>query len=87
MNIKFVKTCTACPEQYEAFIGKKQVGYLRLRWGYFEVEYPDVGGKELLGIQIDKSGWQGEFNDEEQRKFYLKKAKEVITKKILKEIK
>lgn len=44
-GVKLVRTCIACPQQYDAFIGNTQVGYLRLRHGRFTVESPDVGGK------------------------------------------
>lgn len=30
-GIHLVKTCEACPEQYDAYLGEKRVGYLRLR--------------------------------------------------------
>ena len=40
-------TCGACPEQYDVFKDDEQVGYLRLRHGYFYAEYPDVGGVEV----------------------------------------
>ena len=42
--LKLVLTCGACPEQYDAFAGENQVGYLRLRHGHFTVECPNVGG-------------------------------------------
>ena len=40
-------TCSACPEQYDAFVGARKVGYLRLRWGEFTVEHPDCGGEMI----------------------------------------
>lgn len=36
--LKLVQTCGACPEQYDAYQGDNQVGYLRLRGGYFYAE-------------------------------------------------
>ena len=39
LEIKLIQTCGACPEQYDAFIGEEQVGYLRLRHGYFRWQY------------------------------------------------
>lgn len=33
--MRLVLTCGACPEQYDVFDGGEQVGYLRLRHGYF----------------------------------------------------
>ena len=32
-EIKFVQTCPICPEQYDVYIDKFWVGYIRLRWG------------------------------------------------------
>ena len=31
-NLKFIQTCVGCPEQYDVYDGKEQVGYVRLRW-------------------------------------------------------
>jgi hypothetical protein len=43
MGYKLVRTCYACPEQYDVFNKKNSlVGYLRLRPGVFTVQYPDV---------------------------------------------
>lgn len=41
-------TCLACPEQYDVFFNGFQVGYLRLRGGWFTVEYPGVMGVMIL---------------------------------------
>lgn len=46
-DIRLEMTCGACPEQYDAFVGDKQVGYLRLRHGGFTVDYPDCGGETI----------------------------------------
>jgi hypothetical protein len=32
--IRLVETCWSHPEQYEAFLDARQVGYLRLRYGH-----------------------------------------------------
>lgn len=77
-ELDFVKTCPACPEQYDVFYKGKQVAYLRLRWGYFSVDIPDACGKEIFGEQIDDSGWQGEFDNDERRQKYLEIAKDKI---------
>ena len=61
----------ACPEQYDAFIhddgGTRQVGYLRLRHGYFSVECPDCGGE--LVLEIDHIEPDGRFLDTERRHY------------------
>ena len=36
-----VRTCYACPEQYDVFFHDFQIGYLRLRHGNFTAEYPE----------------------------------------------
>lgn len=79
IEIKLVKTCEACPEQYDAFLGERLVGYLRLRHGYFNVEYPCVGG-ELL-YEADTKG-DGMF-DSDEREFHLGKAVRAIRKRLL----
>lgn len=51
-GIALVQTCGACPEQYDAFDGRgRQVGYLRLRHGYFTVDSPDCGDKRVYEAQ------------------------------------
>lgn len=73
-KIRFVQTSGACPEQYDAFIGKEQVGYLRLRHGHFTVECPDCGGPVVY------TGWpegDGAFTDAE-RDYYLADARSAI---------
>jgi len=77
--IKLVKTCEACPEQYEAFYNGKKVGYLRLRHGEFRVDYPDCGGKIIYEA---RPNGDGSFEDDE-REFYLEQAKEAIKDKLL----
>lgn len=64
------RTCDACPEQYEVFRDERQIGYMRLRHGYFSVSYPDHGGKEVYRAQP-----QGDdvFEDHE-RDFYLEQG-------------
>lgn len=42
MSLKFVKTCSACPEQYDVFDSDgNEVGYVRLRHGFFRVASAD----------------------------------------------
>lgn len=57
-------TCCACPEQYDVFDKDgKQVGYLRLRNGYFRADFPDCGGETVY--EADTLG-DGVFDDEER---------------------
>ena len=48
-DIRLDMTCEARPEQYNAFIGDRQVGYLRLRGGgIFAWTSPIAAGKRYL---------------------------------------
>lgn len=79
--IRLVKTCNACPEQYEAFIGDRYVGYFRLRWGNLRVDYPDCGGETIYEARVG-SGLQGIFDSEEQRIMYLNRGCRAILAKM-----
>lgn len=46
-GLTLVCTCGACPEQYDVFDGDKQVGYLRLRHGWFRADVPQCGGETI----------------------------------------
>jgi hypothetical protein len=63
LGITLQKTCSACPEQYDAYLGTRQVGYLRLRHGYFRVDFPKCGGETLLGMPTKGDGI---FEDDER---------------------
>lgn len=56
-------TCGSHPEQYDAFLADRQVGYLRLRHGEFTVRCPDVGG-EL--VYCSWPNGDGQFEPEER---------------------
>ena len=77
MEIKgytLVKTCDACPEQYDVFRNGKQVGYLRLRHGSFSVAYPDCGHRIIYFAHPEGDGI---FEDHEREK-YLNAAIDAI---------
>jgi hypothetical protein len=66
------QTCFACPEQYDVYNRDGiQVGYLRLRHGYFRADYPDVG-VEVVYETSNVIG-DGIFEDEE-REIHISKA-------------
>jgi hypothetical protein len=44
---RLLLTCPACPEQYDVLDGTEQVGYLRLRHGYFRADAPMHGGETV----------------------------------------
>lgn len=77
-EFKFVQTCSACPEQYEVFAGDQQVGYIRLRHGFFRVDYPDCGGETIYSANTKGDG----FFEEEERSFYLAEATRAIRAKL-----
>jgi hypothetical protein len=69
MNIELVRTCYACPEQYDVLLNEEKIGYLRLKHGVFRAVYPDVDGDVVYedhGVAGD-----GMFYDEEERQHYL----------------
>jgi len=64
-GVELVLTCTACPEQYDAFIDGKRVAYLRLRHGYFYASCPWVEGVTVYESQTKGDGI---FDYEEREK-------------------
>ncbi|HEX6032900.1 MAG TPA: hypothetical protein VFY83_00650 [Anaerolineales bacterium] len=68
--IRLERTCLACPEQYDAYLGFKRVGYLRLRHGQFTVHCPDTA-EEMVYVAYPKG--DGIFEDDE-REHYLRFA-------------
>jgi len=75
-KIRFVMTCGACPEQYDAFIGEEKVGYLRLRHGHFTVTCPDYDGQLVYDAQPKGDG----VFDANERDYYLRFAADAITR-------
>ena len=82
---KLVLECRAMPEAYGVFLDNKEIGYLRLRHGYFAATYylKDEDGEVVY--DAEPKG-QGEF-DNDEREYYLNKAVEEIDKYIKKDIK
>jgi hypothetical protein len=71
--IKLVQTCYACPEQYEAYLDDKEIGYLRLRHGRFYCEYLPT---RTIVYQVEPYG-DGIFDDNE-RNYHLNRACEAL---------
>lgn len=88
-KIEIIKTCDACPEQYNVFVKedneKKQIGYLRLRWGRFVVYYPDFGG-ECIYEKTFCDIYKGNFGNEKERKYFLDTAIRMLKVKYEKEM-
>jgi hypothetical protein len=81
--IELVQTCSACPEQYDAFENGRQVGYLRLRHGYFYVECPGINrgvvkSETVYEAEIGPRGMDVGCFNEEERQEHLPKAIEAI---------
>lgn len=64
----FVRTCFACPEQYDVYLGKQQVAYVRLRHGRVYASNPDVGGKVVYQAYPEGDGI---FASDEERDYHL----------------
>lgn len=82
MNIRgyeFIKTSSACPEQYDVFKDGKQVGYLRLRHGEFRVDYPTHRSDGGNTIYTANPNGDGMFDDDERERF-LNEAIDAIEK-------
>lgn len=78
-GIRLHCTCRACPEQYDAYDeNDQQVGYLRLRHGYFTVDFPDYGGELLLECETIGDG----MFDCSERETMLRLAVSLIKKKL-----
>ena len=89
-EIEFVQTCPACPEQYDVYIDKIWVGYIRLRWGWLSCRYGINGrnpikGKCLIVHRFD-DGYKGCFEVGERRE-WLYKCKMALLKRYEKDLK
>lgn len=73
-DIILEQTCGACPEQYDAWLGDQQVGYLRLRHGHFRVDFPRSGGEIIYRAHPQGDG----IFQQEERAFFLTEAKKAI---------
>ena len=72
VELELKRTCAAAPEQYDLFRDGRQIGYLRLRHGYFRAHYPDHNSSEPVystGVRGD-----GLFYDDEERSRELRAA-------------
>lgn len=79
-GLDLVQTCGACPEQYDVTYKYKEAGYLRLRHGFFTVQYPDASGKIIYSAEPEGDGI---FRDDE-RDYYLTMAKMALALEVIK---
>lgn len=65
---RLICTCSVCPEQYDVFNNDTgaQLGYLRLRHGWFRADCPDVGGETVYEAHPQGDGC---FEDSERTHF------------------
>lgn len=77
-EIRLVQTCTACPEQYDAYRGDELVGYLRLRHGNFTVRLHGPGGPLVYEAQPIGDGC---FENCE-REHYLRDARNALRRRL-----
>lgn len=75
MKIQLVLTCGGCPEQYDAFYDGVKIGYMRLRHGFFYVEY--LGNNSRKVAYSDEPEGDGSFAKHE-RHFQLNQACEAL---------
>ena len=69
IEVELHQTCSASPEQYDMYVNGENIGYFRIRHGYFTVEYL------LNGAQVFGSGIKGDGEfDSEERDFFLKEG-------------
>lgn len=77
-DVQILSLGTECPEQYAAYDpGGKQIGYIRVRWGYCVAWCPDESSDDEVYASKLKSGWW-EFGSNRERKRHLRRIKAVI---------
>lgn len=59
-----VRTCLACPEQYDLRLGAEMIGYVRLRHGRLSLDCPGVSGTEQTVVEFGDD--RGIFGNEER---------------------
>lgn len=83
MKFYFVNTCYACPEQYDVYRDNGQIcAYVRLRWGNLYAEYPSIDGEVIYNTHFSDNS-KGNFDNDNERDYYLKEISEAIKDKIV----
>ena len=81
-GLKLIRTCFACPEQYDVLDENHNVvGYLRLRHGFFRVDFPHCGGETIYEAHPKGDG----VFEYDEREFYLTDAVTAIKEKLSEE--
>lgn len=77
-GLRFVMTSPSYPEQYDVFFGDRQVGYVRLRWGFLAADVPEAGGETIFESEDEDEIGYGEFATAELRAIWLTRAAQAI---------
>lgn len=81
-DIRLEMTCMACPEQYDAFLGDRLVGYIRLRFGVLRVEARHPEDATLYRFEFPGDPLKGMFESDQERDHFLNLAKKKIADSI-----
>ena len=75
-------TCRCCPEQYDVYLGDKNIGYIRLRHGRLTCEYLLNGKLDdstvLVLLKDFEDGYKGVFDTDDERSEYLDRCKQCL---------
>lgn len=68
-ELKLVKTCEMCPEQYDIYQGDKKVAYVRLRFGVLQVNpyENNLISQVIIYSKSYDDGYKGCFDNDEER--------------------
>jgi len=78
MDLIFINTCIACPEQYNVLDSNgQQVAYVRLRYGKLKATVPDVGGTVVYAKEFEDS-LKGIFDNNQERLDHLNSIAKVL---------
>lgn len=75
---RFVKTCSACPEQYDVIMGDKKIAYIRLRWGVLTCQM----GNSTIYEYYFNDNMKGCFDSDDEREIFFGIILKVIMKYI-----
>lgn len=85
--INLIKTCPACPAQWEGTTSDGRMIYIRYRWSFLSVRISEkettdimkaVDGEEIFGYQNEKSGFDGFLKYKELKEIIEKFSSKII---------
>ncbi len=78
LGLDFRPTCFACPEQYDVYDDHgNQVGYVRLRRGHIEAQYPYCGGATVYECDFVDCN-DGIFSNDTDRQLHLSQIARIL---------